>query len=85
MDAGARPTPSEMLQHPWIIEQQTKKVAMDKWVAQVWGWKRPAPSPSPLPSRRDLNKHEMRSQEYGQRDKTNLNSDPEHIDLSGPT
>lgn len=34
----SRPTPGEMLKHPWLVEQQGKKVNMEKWIAQVWGW-----------------------------------------------
>jgi len=45
VDAGARPTPREMLKHPWILEQQSIKVPMDKWIAQVWGGKSRLPRP----------------------------------------
>ena len=46
MDAAARPTPGEMLKHPWIIEQQAQKANMEKWIAQVWGWEIPTSSSS---------------------------------------
>lgn len=38
VDPVTRPTPGEMLRHRWIVEQQSKKVNMEKWMAQVWGW-----------------------------------------------
>ncbi|EGV60114.1 Pkinase-domain-containing protein [Yamadazyma tenuis ATCC 10573] len=33
-----RPSPRQMLQHPWIISQQTVKVRMDKFVQQLWNY-----------------------------------------------
>jgi len=33
-----RKKPVEMLEHPWIVELQTKKVNMKKFVRQVWDW-----------------------------------------------
>lgn len=27
-----------MLEHPWMAEMKTKRVNMQKYLAQVWGW-----------------------------------------------
>ena len=27
-----------MLDHPWIVDMQSKRVNMVKYLAQVWGW-----------------------------------------------
>lgn len=34
-----RATPWKMLDHPWMIEMKSKKVNMEKFLAQVWDWK----------------------------------------------
>lgn len=33
-----RPSPRQMLQHPWVLSQQTVKVRMDKFVKQLWDY-----------------------------------------------
>ncbi|KAL5528316.1 MKK1 [Sanghuangporus sanghuang] len=40
VSAVDRPTPREMLSHPWIIENMKKEVKMARWIRQVWGWPR---------------------------------------------
>lgn len=35
-----RPTPSEMLEHPYLVEIMKKEVPMGVWISQVWGWKK---------------------------------------------
>ncbi|EJD03119.1 Pkinase-domain-containing protein [Fomitiporia mediterranea MF3/22] len=40
VSATERPTPKEMLAHPWIVENMKKEVKMATWIRQVWGWKR---------------------------------------------
>ncbi|TCD71264.1 Protein kinase C signaling pathway involved MAPKK protein [Steccherinum ochraceum] len=37
-----RPTPKELLDHPWIVAATQNKVNMAYWVRKVWGW--PAPT-----------------------------------------
>lgn len=37
-----RATPWRMLEHPWMVEMQSKKVNMEHFLAQVWDWKEPA-------------------------------------------
>ncbi|KAF9530682.1 kinase-like domain-containing protein [Crepidotus variabilis] len=37
-DPTHRPTPSQMLAHPWIVSQMKQEVRMDRWIRQVWGW-----------------------------------------------
>jgi mitogen-activated protein kinase kinase len=27
-----------MLEHPWMVDMQTKRVNMAKYLSQVWGW-----------------------------------------------
>ncbi|KAK6335312.1 Protein kinase C signaling pathway involved MAPKK protein [Orbilia javanica] len=38
-DTARRASPWRMLEHPWIVEMQKKKVNMHKFLAQVWDWK----------------------------------------------
>lgn len=33
-----RPSPRQMLQHPWVLSQQSVKVRMDKFVRQLWNY-----------------------------------------------
>lgn len=37
-----RATPWRMLEHPWMVEMQSKKVNMEHFLAQVWDWKETA-------------------------------------------
>lgn len=34
-----RASPWRMLEHPWMVEMQSKKVNMQHFLAQVWDWK----------------------------------------------
>ena len=27
-----------MLEHPWMVEMKSKRVNMEKYLTQVWGW-----------------------------------------------
>jgi mitogen-activated protein kinase kinase len=27
-----------MLEHPWMMDMKTKRVNMEKYLSQVWGW-----------------------------------------------
>ncbi|KII92885.1 hypothetical protein PLICRDRAFT_51213 [Plicaturopsis crispa FD-325 SS-3] len=45
VDGQTRPTPREMLTHPWIQKVMKKKVDMALWISEVWGW------PTPLKDR----------------------------------
>ncbi|KAJ6464584.1 kinase-like protein [Mycena sanguinolenta] len=38
VDALTRPTPKEMLAHPWVVDAMKQEVHMDQWIGQVWGW-----------------------------------------------
>ncbi|KKA30373.1 hypothetical protein TD95_001015 [Thielaviopsis punctulata] len=38
-DPARRATPWRMLEHPWMVEMKTKRVNMEKYLAQVWDWK----------------------------------------------
>jgi mitogen-activated protein kinase kinase len=33
-----------MLEHPWMVDMRTKRVNMEKYLAQVWGWDDPEPT-----------------------------------------
>jgi hypothetical protein len=39
--ATERPTPEDMLVHPWLVAIMTGKVPMAAWIRQVWGWPEP--------------------------------------------
>ncbi|CAE6492540.1 unnamed protein product, partial [Rhizoctonia solani] len=41
IDAASRPTPGQMLEHPWIQESIARKLDMSKWIREVWGWEKP--------------------------------------------
>jgi len=38
-EPARRATPWRMLEHPWMVEMQSKKVNMQHFLAQVWDWK----------------------------------------------
>jgi len=38
IDSVTRPTPKNMLEHPWIINVMKQEVHMARWIRQVWGW-----------------------------------------------
>ncbi|KAF8896874.1 kinase-like domain-containing protein [Gymnopilus junonius] len=39
-DPNRRPTPREMLAHPWIVGVMKQEVHLARWMRQVWGWSR---------------------------------------------
>jgi len=39
VDHTLRPTPKEMLTHPWIASVMKKEVPMGRWIREVWGWR----------------------------------------------
>ncbi|KAG8836400.1 Protein kinase C signaling pathway involved MAPKK protein [Serendipita sp. 399] len=39
-DEEQRPKPSEMLQHPWLIDSAQRKVNMSQWIREVWDWEK---------------------------------------------
>ena len=41
IDDKLRPTPKEMLDHPWIVNVMKQEVHLSKWIRQVWGWPKP--------------------------------------------
>jgi len=38
VDALTRPTPKDMLAHPWVVNAMKQEVHMARWIRQVWGW-----------------------------------------------
>ncbi|KIK09894.1 hypothetical protein K443DRAFT_671206 [Laccaria amethystina LaAM-08-1] len=38
VDSLTRPTPKDMLAHPWIISVMKQEVHMARWIRQVWDW-----------------------------------------------
>jgi mitogen-activated protein kinase kinase len=34
-----RPSPEQIMQHPWVVGMQKLKVNMEKWIKEAWGWK----------------------------------------------
>jgi len=38
VDADKRPTPKEMLEHPFMLKTMTQRPKMDKWIAELWGF-----------------------------------------------
>jgi mitogen-activated protein kinase kinase len=41
IDDKLRPTPKEMLDHPWIVNVMKQEVHIYRWIRQVWGWPKP--------------------------------------------
>lgn len=37
-EPSRRATPWRMLEHPWMVEMRSKRVNMQKYLSQVWGW-----------------------------------------------
>ncbi|GLB37628.1 putative protein tyrosine kinase [Lyophyllum shimeji] len=46
VDALTRPTPRDMLAHPWIVHVMKQDVPMARWIHQVWDWPGKPPKPS---------------------------------------
>lgn len=42
VDALTRPTPKDMLSHPWIVHVMKQEVHMARWIRQVWGGYKPS-------------------------------------------
>ena len=40
IDSLTRPTPKDMLAHPWIVNVMNQEVHMARWIRQVWGWQK---------------------------------------------
>ncbi|KAJ7747369.1 STE/STE7 protein kinase [Mycena metata] len=38
VDALTRPTPKDMLAHPWVVGAMKQEVHMARWIRKVWGW-----------------------------------------------
>ncbi|KAJ7079109.1 STE/STE7 protein kinase [Mycena belliarum] len=38
VDALTRPTPKDMLAHPWVVNAMKQEVHMARWIRHVWGW-----------------------------------------------
>jgi len=45
VDDVKRPSPRELLQHPWMLESQKRKLNLGKWIQQVWQWDQPTSRP----------------------------------------
>lgn len=41
VDAITRPTPKDMLAHPWIVTTMKQEVNMGRWIREVWDWPKP--------------------------------------------
>ncbi|KAK7005684.1 STE/STE7 protein kinase [Favolaschia claudopus] len=54
VDAQTRPTPKDMLAHPWVVDAMKQEVHMARWIRQVWGW------PKASRKSRDDNSHSDR-------------------------
>jgi len=37
-DPSRRASPWRMMEHPWMVEMKSKRVNMEKYLTQVWGW-----------------------------------------------
>ncbi|KAI0344685.1 kinase-like protein [Trametopsis cervina] len=44
-DPAARPTPKDLLSHPWIVNVMKQEVNMAFWLRRVWKWKKQSPKP----------------------------------------
>nr|GAT45439.1 STE/STE7 protein kinase [Mycena chlorophos] len=41
VDASTRPTPKDMLAHPWVVDAMKQEVHMARWIRKVWNWPKP--------------------------------------------
>jgi mitogen-activated protein kinase kinase len=41
VDATTRPTPKDLLEHPWIVNVMKQEIKMALWIRQVWDWPKP--------------------------------------------
>ncbi|KAI0305764.1 kinase-like domain-containing protein [Multifurca ochricompacta] len=41
VDPALRPTPKEMISHPWVVRIMKQEVPMERWIREVWGWPKP--------------------------------------------
>ncbi|TFK50682.1 kinase-like protein [Heliocybe sulcata] len=39
-----RPTPEELVSHPWITQVRQRPINMAAWISEVWGWSSPGRS-----------------------------------------
>ncbi|KAF7354311.1 MAP kinase kinase MKK2/SSP33 [Mycena venus] len=39
-DALTRPTPKDMLAHPWVVDTMKQQCQMTRWIRKVWDWPR---------------------------------------------
>ncbi|KAI0051828.1 kinase-like protein [Auriscalpium vulgare] len=51
VDPNLRPTPRELISHPWIVKIMKQEVPMERWIREVWGWPKPTKKPKDLSSR----------------------------------
>jgi len=51
-DPNDRLPPRDMLKHPWVVEQASTRVKMEKWIREVWGWPKEKPRERPVRSKR---------------------------------
>jgi len=42
VDAASRPSPKDLLAHPWIVNIMKQEVHMARWVRQLYGWPKPS-------------------------------------------
>jgi mitogen-activated protein kinase kinase len=38
-DINQRPSPEQIMNHPWVVGMQRKRVDMERWIREAWGWK----------------------------------------------
>lgn len=50
-DPTARPSPKEMLEHPWIVNVMQHKLDMAYWMRKVWKWRKNESTSQAPPSR----------------------------------
>jgi mitogen-activated protein kinase kinase len=34
-----RPSPEQILAHPWAVGMERMNVDMERWIKEAWGWK----------------------------------------------
>jgi len=37
-DFDKRPSPEQIMKHPWVVGMQNLKVDMERWIKEAWGW-----------------------------------------------
>lgn len=82
VNALTRPTPRDMLAHPWIVNVMKQDVPMARWIHQVWDW--PGKPPRPSSRKTDRSRPSTSSGSRTSQSRTESNRSPSANSDSSP-